>query len=255
MKKIILLGVCLMALNVACASTPRWVNGIQSNDYFYQGVGQGDSDKSASRSALLGLCADISGVEVEETLEDFRREHGVVGQTLLEEDFKQWMKTYVKGELPPETKVVDRWSGRGQEWAYAVVEKPGKEKQIKRLIRDHMAGFVAHSFVPGWAQFQQRRNRAGWTYISGVGVGLLTGITGSILSGDRIERRDRQPNQVMKDYYDDQANKYYWMSMAGYTLAAVSYGINILDGQTVRVEPYEILTDRAALGFRLAVAF
>ena len=246
----------IVALSFAgCASAPRWTGGVSPNAYYYQGVGQASTPEKASRSAIMGLVADINGIEVEEVAEDYRREHGPASETLLDEDFRLWIKTRSEGRVPPDTKVVDRWSGRGQEWAYAVVERPGAKKEIDRFFRDHMAGFVAHSFVPGWAQFQQRRNRAAWTYITGVGVGLVAGVTSGILSNDRVERRDRARRQEMRDYYDDQANQYYWLSVAGYTLSALSYGVNILDGQTIRVEPYQILTSKPGHGVRVSLAF
>jgi hypothetical protein len=129
---------------------------------------------------------------------------------------------------------------------------------VDELHADHMAGIALHAFVPGWAQFQQQRDRAGWTYIGGFGLGLLTGISGHILSADQVERRNRErqkPGPNLEAYYDDQANRYYWMSMAGYAVMGLSYGINLLDGLTVRVEPYKLLTSFDSRGIELVFAF
>ena len=255
MIKIVSRLIVMAAVCVGCASAPRWTDGAQPNPYYYQGVGQGESPESASLTALVALAAEIRGTTAEVSVEDYRREHGSVSESRMEEDFRRWIRSRSDLEIPPNTKVVDRWSGGGREWAYAVLEKPGKKQEINRLFREHMRGFVAHSFVPGWAQFQQRRNRAAWSYITGVGAGLITGVVAGSMSADRVARRDLERIQEMRDYYDDQANQYYWLSVAGYALAGISYGINILDGQTIRVEPYHILTQRPGPGVRVALNF
>ena len=244
--------------NVGCASTPRWVGGIDRNEYYHQGVGHAKNTVDADRAAILELCASIHGIDVESVQEAFQREHGVLGNQVFEEDFTNWVKTYVGGKVPAESRVVDRWSGDEGQWAYALVERPGMVNTVNELHADHMAGIALHAFVPGWAQFQQQRDQAAWTYIGGFGIGLVTGITGYILAADQVDRRDRERQGGHKDmeaYHDDQANRYYWISMAGYAFMGLSYGINLVDGLTVRVEPYKLLTSFDSRGIEVVFRF
>ena len=157
--------------------------------------------------------------------------------------------------MPAESRVVDRWSGDKGQWAYAIVERPGMLKTINQRYADHMGGVALHAFVPGWAQFQQERDLAGWTYIVGVGVGIIAGVSGTILAADKVARRDRETTPKLKTYYDDQANQYFWLSTAGYALTGVSYIVNVLDGVTVRVEPYRLLTSLDPAGIELVLKF
>ena len=157
--------------------------------------------------------------------------------------------------MPAASRVVDRWSGDKGQWAYAIVERPGMLKTINRRYADRMSGVVLHAFVPGWAQFQQERDLAGWTYIGGVGVGIIAGVSGTILAADKVARRDRETTPKLKQYYDDQANQYFWLSTAGYALAALSYVVNVVDGVTVKVDPYRLLTALDPAGFELVISF
>ena len=253
MTRIVAVLSCLAI--TGCASTPPWVDGIARSDYYHQGVGQGKTEGEAEKRAVMELCASIHERDVKQVETDFRREHGELGKGIIEEDFRQWVEVYIEGAVPAEARVVDRWSTQEERWAYAIVERPKMEKKIARLYNERMAGLRTHAVVPGWAQFQQKRNRAGWTFISGVGVGLITGVSGGILSADKVSRRNRETTRAMREYYDDQANRYFWMSVAGYTLAGLSYVANIIDGFTVTVAPYNVLTSGSTNGVEVAVTF
>ena len=89
----------------------------------------------------------------------------------------------------------------------------------------------------------------------GVGVGIIAGVSGTILAADKVARRDREATPKLKQYYDDQANQYFWLSTAGYALTGLSYVVNVLDGVTVRVEPYRLLTSLDPAGIELVLNF
>ena len=255
-RKVTRIGAVLACLTVAgCASTPPWVGGIERSDYYHQGVGQGKTEFEAEKRSLIELCASIHERDVKQVETDFRREHGELGKGIIEEDFRQWVEVYIEGAVPAEARVVDRWSTEDERWAYAIVERPRMDKKIARLFKERMQGLHTHAFVPGWAQFQQGRNRAGWTFMTGVGFGLITGVSGSILSADKVSRHNRETTRAMREYYDDQANRYFWFSVAGYTLAGLSYAANVIDGLTVTVAPYKVLTSTHSNGLEVAVAF
>lgn len=256
-------GYCVVLVSylmiVGCAGTPRWVGGNDTNDYYFQGVGTGPNVPQAERDALFKLCASINGTDVKSVVEDFRREKDAVGPGAdaglrTESDFKQWISTYISGKVPAEARVVERWQGKGQHWAYAVVEKPGQERWIKSRYKQAMAGVAGHAFVPGWAQLQKKQPRRAGFYISGVGVGILGGISFALLSNDALERRDQAKLRIKRDHYDSLANQRFWASTGFYALAGGMYLLNVLDGMNSVVEPYQILTQigpgGAALVFR-----
>ena len=105
-----------------------------------------------------------------------------------------------------------------------------------------MYGVRSHSFVPGWAQFQKHQPRRAWTYIAGIGVGIVGGATFAVLSDDAETRRDRSTIRITRDHYDDLANQRFWTSRAFYVFAGSLYVLNLLDGITVSVAPYQVLT-------------
>ena len=239
------------ALTFGCAGTPRWVRGTDTSEFYYQGVGTSTTANQAERSALFGLCASIYGTDVEAVVEDFHREdeHGI------QSDFSQWVSTYIAGKVPAEARVVARWEGQGQHWAYALVERPGQRHKIDLLYRKSMAGVERHAWVPGWAQFQKRQPRRAWTYMSGVGVGLLGGVTFAVLSNQAQTRLERAKTRIERDHYDDLANRRYWASNGFYALAGGMYVLNVLDGLTSRVAPYQIVADASARRMLLVVRF
>lgn len=234
---------------------PPWVNGIDRSKYFHQGVGQGETVFEAEKRAVLELCASIHERAVKQVEIDFKRESGKLGAGEIEEDFRQWAEVYIEGKVPAEARVVDRWSNNEGRWAYAIVERSGMKRSIDRLYAESMSGLKMHAFVPGWAQFQQKRNRAAWTYLSGFSLGLITGVSGSVLASDNVSRRDRETSKTLREYYNDKANRYYWLAVAGYTLAGVTYATNVIDGLTVQVLPYEMLTSTSSPGVSLAFSF
>ena len=238
-----------------CAASPKWVGGTDRSDFYYQGVGSGSSASHADRNALFELCAAIHGIEVEQVVEDFTREHGTDQTSTFESDFKQWISTYTAGKVPAETRIAERWQGKGQHWAYALVEKPGQQRRIQRLYNQAMARVGQHAFVPGWAQFQKKQPRRAWTYIGGVGIGILGGASFALLSNDALERRDQVKTRIERDHYDELANRRFWISSAFYALAGGTYVINVLDGRNSRVQPYQILTRVEPQGVHLAVRF
>jgi len=154
----------LLFLVTGCASTPVWVEGTDRNDFYYQGVGVGPSASQAERNASLDLCANIHGIEVEQVIEDYQRERSTRYELDTESSFQQWMSTYVEGRVPAEARIVERWKGQGQFWAYAIVEKPGQKKRIQRLYDRALEDVKLHSLLPGWAQFQKRQLHKGWLY-------------------------------------------------------------------------------------------
>ena len=245
------LGICLVLgfslVMVGCAGTPRWVGGNDTNTYYYQGVGTGSSVPQAEHDAMFKLCASIHGTDVESEIELFKRERGTSGQGagadyILEDDFKQWLKSRVSGKVPAEARVVERWQGKGQHWAYAVVEKPEQERWIKSRYQQAMAGVTGHAFVPGWAQLQKKQPRRAGFYISGVGVGILGGVSFALLSNDALNRRDQSKLRIERDHYDSLANQRFWASTGFYVMAGSMYFFNVLDGVNSKVEPYQILT-------------
>jgi len=245
----------LLFLVTGCASTPVWVEGTDRNDFYYQGVGVGPSASQAERNASLDLCANIHGIEVEQVIEDYQRERSTRYELDTESSFQQWMSTYVEGRVPAEARIVERWKGQGQFWAYAIVEKPGQKKRIQRLYDRALEDVKLHSLLPGWAQFQKRQLHKGWLYIGGVSAGVIGGVSFAILSNDALERRDRSTRQMDRDHYDDLANRRFWISNTFYALAGGMYAINVLDGWHSRVEPYQILARVERGGVHLAVRF
>ena len=260
MRPILLLSPLLPPLLLAnCAAPPQWVKGTDRSAYYYQGVGIASSASQAERDALFDLCANIHGIEVESVMEDFLRERDKVGdrgdQYQLESDFQQWVKTYIEGKVPAEARVVERWKGQGQRWAYSIVEKPGQERPIKRLYNQALANVKHHAFVPGWAQFQKKQPRKAWTFISGASIGIIGGAAFALSSNDAGKRRDQATIRIERDHYDDLANQRFWISNAFYALAGGMYAINVLDGMNSRVEPYQLLTQVEPGGVRLVIKF
>jgi hypothetical protein len=191
-------------------------------------------------------------------VEYFRREYGESGLTQMDEDFRQHVQQYTAGRIPAEVRIAQRWKGNDTYWAYAVVERNGKMRQIDRLFQQHMAGIRGKALVPGWAQFQKHQNRKAWTYMAGVAVGVVGGAAFATLSNDAQDRRDRSTLQADHTYYDDLANQHFWASSGFYLLAATTYTVNILDGWYTTVQPYQILADQSTYqtkGLRLSVAF
>ena len=241
---------------VAGCAAPRWVGKAPPrSSLYYRGTGSASLEQAADREALFALCASIHGVEIEQIIEDYTRELDGPEVGWLEQDYKQWLRTYTKGELPAGARVVERWHGRGAHWAYAVAEQAGQDRTITRMFRDRMSGVRLHSWVPGWAQFQKRQPRKAWAMMTGVGAGLLGGISFAILSNDARERRDQATLQVTRDHYDDLANQRFWLSTGFYALAGVTYITSVIDGYISRVQPYEILTTIDPGGARVALRF
>ena len=84
---------------------------------------------------------------------------------------------------------------------------------------------------------------------------MIAGVSGTILAADKVARRDRESPGKLQTYYDDQANQYFWLSTAGYALTGLFYIVNVLDGVTVRVEPYRLLTSLDPAGIELVLNF
>ena len=245
----------VIALVSGCAA-PRWVGKAPPrSSLYYRGSGSASLEQVADREALFALCASIHGIEIEQIMEDYKRELDGPEGGWLEQDYKQWLRTYTKGELPAGVRVVERWHGRGTHWAYALAEKPDQERAIARMFRDRMSGVRLHSWVPGWAQFQKRQTRKAWTMMAGVGTGLLGGISFAILSNDARERRDQATIRVTREHYDDLANQRFWLSTGFYALAGATYIASVIDGFVSRVQPYEILTTIERGGARVALHF
>ncbi len=248
----------LSYLLTGCTSTPRWASSSLDNTYYHTGIGSGLDYNAAEVNALLDLSAQIHGTEIEAVIEYFRREYGEASTSHVDEDFRQHIKQYTAGKIPAEVRIVERWEGNGAQWAYAVVERQGQIRQINRLFQKHMAGIRGKSLVPGWAQFQKRQPRKAWTYMAGVAIGIVGGVTFATLSNDARDRRDRSTLQVDHTYYDDLANQRFWASAGFYLLAATTYTVNVLDGWYTTIQPYQILTNLSTPGVRgiqVSVAF
>lgn len=232
----------IFLLLIGCSSPPRWVEGTGRSPYYFQGVGMGPSPAQAERSAYFDLCANINGTEVKQVIEDYQREYSTAGKVTLDSDFRQWLTSYVEGKVPAEASIVSRWENDKKQWAYAIVEKPGKLRSIKARYNRHMANVRAHSFVPGWAQLQKRQNKKAWTLITGMGIGIVGGATFAVLSNDALTKRDQSTLRIERDHFDNQANQRFWISTAFYVLAGGTYLANVLDGFYSVVDPYQILT-------------
>ena len=244
---------------MGCAGTPRWVNGVDRTAHYYQGVGTGGSVLEADRQALFELSANIHGIEVEQIVNLYvseeQKTQGSSLQSELASNFYQWIRTYNEGKVPAEARVVNRWKGKGRNWSYALVEKPGQVARIDRLYTEAMHHVERHAWVPGWAQFQKKQNRRAWTYLSGVGIGVLGGAAFAILSNDAEQRRDQSNTRIERAHYDDLANRRFWFSSGFYALAGSMYAINVLDGLYAQAQPYQILTQVGPGRFRMAVRF
>ena len=204
---------------------------------------------------LLALFAAINGVQVDVVQEDFKREHGPAGSAMLEEDFRIWFRSYTRGNLPAEARIVDRWQRKNSFSSYALVERPGMLRTIQDTYEERTRGLKSKALLPGWAQMHQGRNRAGWIYMGSVAVGLLTGASMAVMASDHIDRRDRETVSKLMEYYDNKANDYYWLSVVGYSLAAVAYSVNVIDGLFIRVAPYQLLSEESSPAIEFVARF
>ena len=182
-------------LAFGCAGTPKWVGGTSRSEFYYQGVGSSESATSAEERALFSLVAQIEGSEIQSVTEDYNRASSQVsGRKVTATDssrLRQWISMRIEGKVPAEVRIQERFRDENQEWALAVVERPGQLRRTNRLYQSTLRNVKYHAFVPGWAQVQKRQSRRAYTYIGVFSAGVIGGISFAILSNHANARRDR----------------------------------------------------------------
>jgi hypothetical protein len=242
-----------------CATAPVWVNRLDNppEDPYWRAAGSGATRSGARHDAFMRICAKIHGTEIEEVSRsyDTARASVLQGRVGAEEEFflENWITENTKGKVPERTRVVEYYQKDKEYHAYAVVERMGMEKIIKRELRLAKKGNAFRSSVPGWSQFGKRETRKGVKFIVGVATGLVGGMVFKMQKDDALRRRDSAPRKADVDYYNSMANRYYWASSGFFTIAAASYLGNVLDGLFTRPKGYQIVAEVAPGRVQLAL--
>ena len=239
----------LSATTIGCASSkaPDWHAGFLDSlaDYYDQGTGTGASIDRADRNAQISLVGFQQGIRVENVIEDNIQSFEKNGESLSVEIVTSKGVQKIDGSLPPGAYIAERWKDEhGNWWSYAVAERPGQSPRIQQLRNDRLTAARVRAIVPAWAQFTKSQRTKGWRILGLGGVGLVGGVTFSILQIDAEDRRDRSRNATDHQHYDDQANNYYWASVGFSTLAGVAYLYSLVDGITSVPPTYQLLLSR-----------
>lgn len=242
----ILIALWSILLVAGCAGTPRWTQGTPDHlrPYYYQGIGYSKTMERAEKNSYIALVADREGFHVEAITEDSVRSERKDGKEQTFELFTDKGVITIRGDVPSEAYIAERWRKESLYWSYALLECPRKKADIRRRKQERLHLINLKSFVPGWAQFTKGQKLKGWRILGIEGISLAGTVALGVMAGDLTTRRDQADTRSDQDYYDLWASRFYWGSVVCGLIAGGTYVYSLIDGMAAEPKTHLMLSSR-----------
>ena len=149
--------------------------------------------------------------------------------------------TFNSGKLTQNKTVIVR-KGEGIKYKVTNVEFTDK---YKTAYRAHLKitfqqftpveGLWRSALVPGWGQYYKGSTTKGAIALAGAATFLISGVLSANHSNEMDEKSLSSRSNFNRDYYHDEATKYYQLSSIFYGIAAGFYALNIFDAVSAPV--------------------
>jgi len=220
-----------------CSSDPDWIlkppKGYE-NDYF---VGLAES-KTSEAEAIKGARNDarviilknrLTRTSVHDSiLTNITERKGKINNSQQNITQKQLIVDRVDGTLEKfyvKEDYVKYIGGIYRAWSLVRIPKPISLRENPPTKWD----YFVRGFIPGWAQFYKGEPTKGYFITGGTAAFFASGFVFSKFKMTAESDAKNSRTQVLRDYYNDNANTYYNISLACFIVTAAVYVYNIID--------------------------
>lgn len=219
------------------ADKPAWINEVPQKDYYKNDyfVGEGESRNSlvvASKHAYRDAITKILQTKVFEAKYSFKGRTTQDGEQIIKnaideiviDGYSSTIKALSRVEIYYETwnefsSIVHRY------WVLVKIPKTNGYNEPPTKFSPVWRSF----FLPGWGQFYKGESAKGYFIVGGTAVFLTSGFIFSNLKITTESDARNARTQTLRDYYNDNTNKYNNISLACFIVTAALYVYNVID--------------------------